>query len=99
MKRTNLKQLLMVSLVLFVAAAGCRKRPSNLTVLPGAHTGMPAEETVATTKPTEEDPSKIKPEDLLGGIKSNDPTNHQGWIENSEIYKAETVHFDYDRSV
>ncbi len=98
MKRTILNQLLILSLLLFVSAAGCRKRPTNLTVLPGARTGLPSDDTLAQNKPTE-DGSKIKPEDLLTGIKSNDPTNHQGWIENPEIYKSETVHFDYDKSL
>ena len=45
------------------------------------------------------DANKVNPADLLGGIKSNDPTNHQGWIENADMFKADTVHFDYDSSV
>jgi peptidoglycan-associated lipoprotein len=95
MKLTQFTSLLILGLVLAVAGSGCRKRPTALTPLPGARTGTPGDVGPGNAL---EDASKIKPEDTFG-IASNPPGSHQGWNENTEVLKADTVHFDYDSSV
>lgn len=42
---------------------------------------------------------KINQDDIAKGIKSNEAGSHQGWAEDPEMFKADTVHFDYDQSV
>ncbi len=43
MKLNKFVNLLVIGLVLTVAASGCRKKPVNVTQLPGAKTGTPAD--------------------------------------------------------
>ena len=86
MKPTKLANLLMLGVILAVAGPGCRKRPTPLTILPGSRAGNPGD---VGPGPAIADASKVNPPDLLSGIKSNDPTNHQGWIENAEMFKAD----------
>lgn len=91
--------LLVVSLILTVAASGCRKRPGYLTNLPtGPRIGVadPGEgNKLASSGTTGENPLGTE---NPGGIPATDPNSHKGWNENAEIFKADTVHFDFDRS-
>src|SRR5437763_16753597 len=96
MKFTKFANLLVFALILTVAASGCRKRPGYLTPLPAGVTHNPGDP--GPSSPFD-DTSKIKPDDLLTGIKSNEPGSHQGWAEDPNTFKAETVHFEYDSSV
>jgi peptidoglycan-associated lipoprotein len=94
MKVSKFSTLLLIGLIVTISFAGCRKKPGFLTPLPGSRAGqVPEPESAGPISPD------VKPEDLAGGIKSNDPTSHQGWNENAEIFKGDTVHFDYDSSV
>jgi peptidoglycan-associated lipoprotein len=94
MKATQLANLLMLGLILTAAGPGCRKRPTPLTPLPGSRAGNPSDVGPGAALG---DAGKLNPAEL-GGIKSNEPGSHQGWIENAEMFKGDTVHFDYDRS-
>lgn len=97
MKVRTASNLILITLILGVPAVGCKKKPGYLTPLPGARAGQVPEPSTAPAiglgqKPTEGDVAST-------GIKSNDPTSHQGWNENAEIFKANIVHFDFDSSV
>ena len=88
--------LTVFSSILTIAATGCHKKPGYLTPLPAGMTANPKD---AGPGPGLDDANKVKPEDLVGGIKSNEPGSHQGWNEDAEVLKADTVHFDYDSTV
>ncbi len=96
MKVSNLSNLILFGLILTLPTIGCRKKPGYLTPLPGARAGQVAEPGSAPPLGAGEKPLESAG---LTGIKSNDPSSHQGWLENAEMFKAETVHFDYDSSV
>jgi len=96
MKVSNLSNLILFGLILTIPAVGCRKKPGFLTPLPGARAGQVPEPGPAPSIGQGEKPLGSEG---LTGIKSNDPSSHQGWIENAELFKADTVHFDFDSSV
>lgn len=96
MKLAKFANLMVFALMLAVAVSGCRKRPGYLTPLPPGMTHNPGD---APPSSPFDDTSKIKPDDLLTGIKSNEPGSHQGWAEDPNTFKSETVHFEYDSSV
>jgi peptidoglycan-associated lipoprotein len=94
MKPTTLPKLLTLAVVLSIAAIGCKKTPENPTAIPGAR----------TEKPTEPPPAPpIVPPEQAGGTNTLVPLGgreqHVGWIENGDIFKAYTVHFDFDSSM
>ena len=103
MKEMNMKlnkfvNLLVIGLVLTVAASGCRKKPVGVTDLPEARTGkVPDAERGGMIKP---EPSTTET-NLFGPTEhpSNPPKLHEGWIEDAQALKTETVYFDYDSSV
>jgi peptidoglycan-associated lipoprotein len=98
MKVTRFTNLLMLGLALSFAVAGCKKKPTDLTRLPGARAGH-----VGDIEPTQ----PINPDNGLNGmngvngntIPMNDTPGHVGWAENADQFKANTVHFAYDSSV
>ena len=96
MKVSNLSNLILFGLILTIPAVGRRKKPGFLTPLPGARAGPVPEPGPAPSIGQGEKPLGSEG---LTGIKSNDPSSHQGWIENAELFKADTVHFDFDSSV
>ena len=96
MKMTDFTNLLALGLILTVAASGCRKRPGSITPLPG-HVGSNVPDTSAPLLPDTNNPlNKI---DTGGGITSNDPNIRKDWPRDHEIFKSDTVHFDFDSSV
>ena len=107
MKVNKFTSLLVIGLVLCMAASGCKKKPVNVTTLPGSKAGQaggPEQEQPLTnnTPPLvtgENQPSGAnKPIGEPGGGIPQGP-GHPGWPENAEILKADTVYFDYDSSV
>ena len=95
MKLTNFTKLLVLGLVLTVAASGCKKRPGQITPLPGAgRTGVPE----ANNAPPLGDNSGLKAE-TTGGFSLTDPNLRKDWPRDREIFKSDTVHFDFDSSV
>lgn len=94
MKLIKLTNLLVLTLALTCLFTGCRKRPTNLTNLPGRTTRPPGDDfntnPLGQTPPVTDNPS---------GISLPPEGRHAGWIENREALKAETVYFDFDSSV
>lgn len=95
MKLTNFSKLLVLGLIITVAASGCRKRPGQITPLPG-RTGSNVPE--ANNAPPLVDTSGLKA-DTTGGFSQTDPNLRKDWPRDREIFKSDTVHFDFDSSV
>jgi peptidoglycan-associated lipoprotein len=93
MKRTEFAKLLLVALMLTITAVGCAKRPVNVTDLPGY-------------KPEPiGDPFANKGIDTngLAGVGStplpmSNPDIRKDWPRDRQVFKAYTVHFEYDSS-
>ena len=99
MKLNKFGNLLVIGLVVCVAASGCKKKPTPLTELPGAKTGKVADAGPGGAMTPGQGPGGVAGTDTTGGIASNPPGSHDGWIKDAEALKAETVHFDFDSSV
>jgi peptidoglycan-associated lipoprotein len=95
MKLTKFTKLLVFGLVVSVAAAGCRKRPGQITPLP-ARTGSSVPE--ANNAPPLVDNGGPKAE-TTGGFSQTDPNARKDWPRDREIFKSDTAHFDFDSSV
>jgi peptidoglycan-associated lipoprotein len=93
MKQIEFTKLLLVALVSTIAAAGCAKRPSNVTELPGYKPELVGDPFATNAI----DPS------LLAGTNAplpmSNPDLRKDWPRDREIFKADTVHFEYDSSV
>jgi peptidoglycan-associated lipoprotein len=93
MKPTQLAKSLLFALALTAAALGCHKRPSNVTDLPGYKPEIVG------------DPFANTDTNLLAGSGTNaplpmsNPDLRKDWARDHEIFKADTVHFEYDSSV
>src|SRR5215471_9799363 len=94
MKLTAFTKLLVLALVLTVAATGCRKKPGSITPLPGRTGSNVPEATPAT--PLAGDNVKSQGTE---GFPVSDPNARKDWPRDREIFKSDTVHFDYDSSV
>ena len=98
MKLTQLGHLLLAGVILTTAACGCRKRPTDLTKLPGYGAGK-------TPPPGGEDTAPpFKPGDTAGstGETGGGPTatfNLEDYNQDRDALAAQTVHFDFDSSV
>ena len=84
--------LLMIASMVAFAAVGCKKRPTPLTQLPGARTGQPAGPGFGEMI----NPGPTVPETSSTGIPFGEPGSHAGWTENADMFKADTVYFDFD---
>jgi peptidoglycan-associated lipoprotein len=93
MKATQPAKSLLFALAITVAALGCHKRPSNVTDLPGYKPEIVG------------DPFANTDTNLLAGSGTNtplpmsNPDLRKDWPRDREIFKADTVHFEYDSSV
>jgi peptidoglycan-associated lipoprotein len=92
MKLTRFAVLLLIG-VLTLTAAGCRKRPTGVTNIPGhAQTGPGDQPPDGAIPP---DPN-LNPDTTVGLRPLPDADAHKGWGEYPDILKAHTVYFDYD---
>jgi len=100
MKLNKFANLLVIGLVLTLAASGCRKKPVNPTPLPGARTGNVGEAGPgAAINPGQTVPIEPGVPGIPMGHPSNSAEAHQGWIEDAQALKTDTVYFDFDSSV
>jgi peptidoglycan-associated lipoprotein len=105
MKLTKFANLLVIALVMTVATSGCRKKPTGVTPLPNPYASKPKEigPSLPPAPPTRPDEG-VRANPFAGetvpiGHPSNEPGLHYGWIEDTEVLKADTVYFDFDSSV
>jgi peptidoglycan-associated lipoprotein len=98
MKLLKASNLLLLTLVLTIAASGCKKKPGYVTKLPNssAQTGDTAS---ATTGGKINDGSTGGDVTSSSGLPSNPANSHQGWNEDASTFKADTVYFTFDSSV
>src|SRR3954468_10040664 len=87
------------ALILTLTATGCKTKSVAVTPLPnGATTGRPAE--VGAGKAVVDD--GLKPSSAASDVASNsqeNPDKRRDWLRDREIFKSDTVHFEYDSSV
>jgi peptidoglycan-associated lipoprotein len=92
MKLTKLVYVLALGILLVGAASGCRKRPGYVTNIPPGSTPKIEDNANANIiTPTQ-------PAETNGGFVLPDPDARKNWARNAEIFKAYTVHFDFDSS-
>jgi peptidoglycan-associated lipoprotein len=93
MKQIEPVKLLLVALVSAIAMAGCAKRPVNVTDLPG-YKPEPIGDPFANTG--------IDTNALAGAgstpLPMSNPDIRKDWPRDHEVFKAYTVHFEYDSS-
>jgi peptidoglycan-associated lipoprotein len=101
MKTNKALQLLGLGLVLTIGVVGCKHKPAGLTHLPNGNNG-----TVVGDGSGVENGLKTGDNTDAAGAHSSDITSgvaqertHNGWDKNAEMFKADTVHFDYDSTV
>ena len=100
MKLNKFANLLVIGLVLVVAASGCKKKPVGVTNLPGAQAGkVPDMGPGGAIRPAQPMTGETGPGGLGDAHVSNPAGSHEGWIEDAQALKTETVYFDYDSSV
>jgi len=96
MKLTDFTKLLVLGLFLTLAASGCKKHPGQITPLPG-RTGSNVPEATAAPALTS-DNTGLNPESTSGGFVQTDPNARKDWPRDRDIFKSDTVHFDFDSS-
>jgi peptidoglycan-associated lipoprotein len=101
MKVNKFANLLVIGLVLTVAASGCRKHPVNQTPLPNPRTGTVGDNAGPgfPFKPGETPSTEPNPFGVPNAHPQNSADLHQGWIEDAQALKTDTVYFDFDRAV
>jgi peptidoglycan-associated lipoprotein len=105
MKPIQFSQLLVLSLILTVAATGCKKTPVKVTDMNGPRMGYnatPGDNTIPNLPPAEAIAAGPEAQTSSGhkeGIPQLGPGRFQGYIPHPEILKAYSVYFDFDSSV
>ena len=100
MKLNKFVNVLVIGLVLTVAASGCKKKPVGVTSLPGAQAGkVPDMGPGGAIRPAQPMTGETGPGGLGDAHVSNPAGSHEGWLEDAQALKTETVYFDYDSSV
>jgi peptidoglycan-associated lipoprotein len=99
MKLNKFTNLLVLGLVLTIAVVGCRKRPEDQTRIPGnrpyANVQLPAP-----------NPEPVVTSTNTGSVESTNvaefpqqPPGRTNWIEDRQVFAADTIHFAFDSSV
>jgi peptidoglycan-associated lipoprotein len=96
MKPIRFTNILVLGLVLTLAASGCRKHPWGVTDIHG-RTGQAGGGGDNNQNALGSDTNGVS--SASTGIPANPADSHQGWTENAEPLKANTVHFAFDSSV
>jgi outer membrane protein OmpA-like peptidoglycan-associated protein len=89
--------LILTGLLLSLAVTGCRKKPTYLTPLPAGATRNPKDSDSGLAIGNPVDPSTTNAN--YSGTPVADPNLRKDWPRDSEIFKSDTVYFDYDSSV
>ncbi len=96
MKLTDFTKLLLVALVITLASTGCRKKPGTITRLPGSPFGVPPDAEHGNPLTNTNDINGVSTG--VTGFPVNNPDIRKDWPRDHEIFKSDTVHFEYDRS-
>ena len=96
MKSAKFLNLIVLGLVLTIPLVGCKKNPRSITPLPGARVsppgGMPPGEMIGGPgAPVITEPGP--------GIPTGPRGIYDGWPEDPEIFKSQTIYFDFDSAV
>ena len=85
-------------LIVTLAAAGCKTKPtSSVTQLPGGTT-TPQVAQSGSGKALTDEGDKPKSENVASS-EISDPNLRKDWPRDHEMFKSDTVHFDFDSSV
>jgi peptidoglycan-associated lipoprotein len=99
MKLNKFINLMVIGLVVCLAAPGCRKKPVNVTDLPGhppgAIAGPGSAPAIGSQTPVTTEPGPIGGPG--GGYAQGQ--GHVGWGEDGKILQEQAVYFDFDSSV
>jgi len=100
MKLGKLTNVILFGLLLTIPAVGCKKKTLGVTPLPGPY-GQMAGSTPG--KSLIDDGNKLSSEQLgstaaADSTQITDPNVRKDWPRDREIFKSDTVHFDYDSS-
>jgi peptidoglycan-associated lipoprotein len=99
MKLTDFTKLLVLGLIL-ATGAGCHKRPGTITPLPGRSGSNVSEATPAPPINPSNSGEGVKGQETSGGaFPPPNPEDRKNWARDHDIFKSDTVHFDYDSSV
>jgi peptidoglycan-associated lipoprotein len=99
MKLIKLSNLMVLGLALTVAATGCRKNPYDANTIYGQKSAiaghgpngdMSGGQPFFAPRYNDSHPVPVGGGPLIAG--------HEGWIEDHESLKADTIHFDFDKS-
>jgi len=93
MKATKFVHLTVYALALTLAAASCKTRTPEVTKLPPP---SPPAKTPDTSAVPPGNPIVGNPNPIGTPFGIPASPGHPGWLENPEIFKASTVHFDFD---
>ena len=93
MKQIEPVKLLLVALVLTIAVAGCAKRPVNVTELPGYKP-----EPIGDPFANQGIDTNASAGALSTPLPMSNPDIRKDWPRDREVFKAYTVHFEYDSS-
>lgn len=101
MKLTDFTKLLALALILALSTSACRKRPGQITPLPGRTGSNVSEATPAPpiTPGNEAGGVQAQNQNTGGGMPELNPDVRKNWPRDHEIFKSDTVHFDFDSSV
>lgn len=95
MKNAKVLNLIVLGLVLAIPFTGCRKKPTTITPLPpGARVGPSEPQPAPPIGPSQ---PGVDQRDV--GFNQPDRDKWANAAENQEIFKAQTVYFDFDSAV
>src|SRR3990172_5158257 len=96
MKSAKFPNLIVLGLVLTIPLVGCIKNPRGITPLPGARVSPPSDPPPGGTIGG---PGAPVITETPTGFPTGPRGNYDGWPEDREIFKSQTVYFDFDSAV
>jgi peptidoglycan-associated lipoprotein len=88
-----------LAFVIGMVAVGCRKSPLGVQALPDYKRGMVGEAPIAASITNSETLGSTPGGETPAGIPMADPATRADWPRDREIFKKDTVYFDFDSSV
>ena len=93
MKATRFITLIAIAIAASFFAAGCSTHPQNMTNIPNRPADSSSD--LSSLPPITMEPTNTNP----SMIAESEFPSHTNWVENTEQFKANTIHFAYDSSV